>query len=176
MLKKNTVFSRLDWPLGPGLPVLACLFGISFVLLSFPADEKAEGKKASPPPAKSQAGAKHVTVADLKVDPAKLPPVAKKNVDFTKEIKPILKKACMDCHGGDSPFANFRLTDRKNALKGGDSGPVIIPGKSAQSVLIYYVSRLVPDMEMPPDYAGNSLTKEQVGLLRAWIDQGAKWE
>ncbi len=51
-----------------------------------------------------------------------------------------------------------------------------MPGHSAKSPLIYYISRLVPDMEMPPEGRGKPLTREQIGLFRAWIDQGVPWE
>jgi hypothetical protein len=63
-------------------------------------------------------------------------------------------------------------------IKGGESGDAaIIPGKSAESLLIHYVADLVEDMEMPPTDKRDkypALKKEQIALLRAWIDQGAK--
>ena len=59
-------------------------------------------------------------------------------------------------------------------LKGGDSGPVVVPGKSAESLLIALVQGLDPDSVMPKK--GSRLTPEQVGVLRAWIDQGLQWE
>jgi len=62
---------------------------------------------------------------------------------------------------------------RTDALKGGDSGPVIRPGNSAKSKLIQAVSGLGEGVLMP--FAGERLTAEQVGVLRAWIDQGAEW-
>src|SRR6185369_12348857 len=64
---------------------------------------------------------------------------------------------------------------RARALQGGERGVDILPGDSAKSPLIHYVSRLVEDMEMPPDGKGRALTPEKIGLLRAWIDQGAAW-
>src|SRR5207245_242161 len=63
----------------------------------------------------------------------------------------------------------------ESALKGGDNGVDLIPGNSAKSPLIFYVARLVEDMEMPPPGKGEPLTLAQIGLLRAWIDQGALW-
>ena len=110
------------------------------------------------------------------IDVSKLPPAAAKKVDFKKEIKPIFDKSCSDCHEGSTPSGGFRVDKREAALKGGEHGVAIIPGKSEKSPLIHYVVRLVKDLEMPPDGSGDPLTKEQVGLLRAWIDQGAKWE
>jgi hypothetical protein len=67
------------------------------------------------------------------------------------------------------------LDNRESALKGGDNGVDIVPGDSGKSPLVYYVARLVEDMEMPPAGKGDPLTPEQIGLLRAWIDQGAAW-
>jgi len=110
------------------------------------------------------------------LDPSKLPPASTKKVDFTHDIKPILENACWRCHGRESAKSHFRLTDRAAALKGGDEGVDIVPGQSAKSPLVYYTARLVKNMEMPPEGKGTPLTPEQVGLLRAWIDQGVAWD
>ena len=110
------------------------------------------------------------------MDESKLPPPAKVQIDFSRDIKPILTNTCYRCHSGEKPKSHFLLTSRETALKGGNEGVDILPGQSAKSPLIYYVSRLVPDMEMPPEGKGPALTQEQIGLLRAWIDQGVTWE
>ena len=110
------------------------------------------------------------------IDESKLPPPAQVQIDFSRDIKPILTNTCYRCHSGDKPKSHFLLTSRETALKGGNEGVDILPGQSAKSPLIHYVSRLVPDMEMPPEGKGTPLTREQVGLLRAWIDQGVAWE
>jgi mono/diheme cytochrome c family protein len=116
--------------------------------------------------------------ADPKVDIGKLPPpVKKKDVSFDKDIKAIYDKSCVKCHSGEKAKGDLRLDTREGALKGGEGGPAIVAGKSDQSHLVFYVADLVPDMEMPPlPKRGGfpALTKEQVGLVRAWIDQGAK--
>src|SRR5437660_5649483 len=109
------------------------------------------------------------------IDETKLPPPARVTVDFARDIKPIFETTCWRCHGPERPKSRFRLDNRESALKGGENGIDIIPGSSAKSPLIHYVARLVPDMEMPPPGKGQPLTPEQVGLLRAWIDQGAGW-
>ena len=62
---------------------------------------------------------------------------------------------------------------RSAALRGGDLGPDIIPGRSAESPLVSFVAGLEPDMLMPP--RGARLTRDEIGLIRAWIDQGASW-
>jgi hypothetical protein len=114
-----------------------------------------------------------------KLDPTKLPPPSgAKGLTFDKDVKPIFDQSCVKCHSGDKAKAKLRLDTRESALKGGESKDVpIVPGKSTQSHLLFYVADLVPDMEMPPKKKRTEfppLTKDQIGLLRAWIDQGAK--
>jgi len=113
---------------------------------------------------------------DAKAPPAtKLPPAAERPIDFIKDIQPIFAESCNDCHGGGEHEGGLRLDARKDALNGGDTGHVILTGKSAESLLIQYVAGAVPDKLMPPEDVGDPLTAKQVGLLRAWIDQGANW-
>jgi len=115
-------------------------------------------------------------VPAAEIDEAKLPPPAAKKIDFLRDIKPILEENCLRCHGPERPKSNFRLTNRASALKGGDNGVDILPGKSAKSPLIRYVARLDPEIQMPPEGKGAPLTSNQVSLLRAWIDQGFLWD
>jgi len=108
-----------------------------------------------------------------------LPPASeKKGLTFEKHIKPLLEKSCVKCHSGEKPKSKYRMDSLASVIKGGESGdPAIIPGNSAKSPMVAYVSELVEDMEMPPTDKRDkypALTKEQIGLLRAWIDQGAK--
>src|SRR5207253_3252484 len=95
---------------------------------------------------------------------AQLPPTVKRPVNFSKEIKPIFEASCIKCHGRGRVKAGFRLDTRETILKGGDSGPAIVPGKSADSLLIALVQGLDPDSVMPKK--GSRLTPEQIGLLR----------
>jgi mono/diheme cytochrome c family protein len=120
-----------------------------------------------------------VANAQTKIDKSKLPPAAdKKEVTYAADIKPIFEKSCVKCHGAEKPKARLRLDNLEGALKGGDNGKVIEAGKSADSVLVHNVAWLGDeDYFMPPkgNKAGIAqLTKEEVGLIRAWIDQGAK--
>lgn len=109
------------------------------------------------------------------VDLLKIPTAAKKKVSFKKEIWPILKEKCIDCHGPDKQKSEYRLDTREAAIKGGEyEEKAIIPGNSLKSPFIHFTARAVADMEMPPKKK-DFLTNEQVALLRAWIDQGAKW-
>jgi len=105
-----------------------------------------------------------------------LPPTATAQIDFSRDIQPILESACLRCHGPDKPKSHFRLDNRNSALRGGDENTNdIVPGNSLESLLVHYVARQVPDMEMPPDDKGTPLTPQQIALIRAWIDQGAAW-
>src|SRR5277367_1693578 len=71
------------------------------------------------------------------IDTSKLPPPATNVIDFTRDIRPILETSCLRCHGPEKPKSHFRLDDRADALKGGEKGVDIIPGKSASSPLIH---------------------------------------
>ncbi len=109
------------------------------------------------------------------VDISKLPPaVAKKDVTFDKDIKPIFEKACFKCHGDEKPKVKLRVNTIEGIKKGSDNGPVVVDGKSEKSLLVHTVAGLVEDMLMPPEGKADPLTKEQIGLVRAWIDQGMK--
>jgi hypothetical protein len=115
-------------------------------------------------------------VNGAEVDLSKLPPPASKQVDFAQDVKPIFDLSCVRCHGPERPKSGFRLDNREAALKGGHEGPDdIVPGQSAKSRLIHYVAGLDPDTIMPPEGKGDPLTREQVGVLRTWIDEGAAW-
>jgi mono/diheme cytochrome c family protein len=105
---------------------------------------------------------------------AQLPPPADHKIDFSKEIKPIFEASCVKCHGRGKDKGGLRIDTRETLLKGGDSGLVVVPGKSADSLLISLVQGFDPDSVMPKK--GSRLTPEQIGLLRAWIDQGADWD
>jgi hypothetical protein len=104
----------------------------------------------------------------------RLPPPASVRVDFDRDIRPIFETSCLRCHGPERPKSHFRLDDRAAALKGGREGVDIIPGDSGKSPLIRYVAMADDVIQMPPPGKG-ALTAAQVGLLRAWIDQGANW-
>jgi hypothetical protein len=113
------------------------------------------------------------------IDVSKLPPASdKKGVTFATDIKPIFDKSCTTCHGAEKQKGKLRLDSLAAALKGGQDGKVIEPGESAKSMLIANVAHLGDEDEFmpPPDNKAKipPLTKEQIGLLRAWIDQGAK--
>jgi mono/diheme cytochrome c family protein len=137
-------------------PLILCI-GVAFtasVLISLAADKKA-------------------------VDVSKIPPASdKKGVTYEADIKPIFEKSCVKCHGAEKQKGKLRLDSLAAALKGGEDGKVVEVGDSAKSMLIHNIAHVGDeDMFMPPPDNKDKipqLTKEQVGLIRAWIDQGAK--
>jgi mono/diheme cytochrome c family protein len=113
------------------------------------------------------------------VDTSKLPPASTKTgVTYATDIKPMFDKSCIKCHGADKQKGKLRLDSLAAVLKGGQDGAVVEPGKSAESMLVLNVAHLgdEDDFMPPPDNKDKipPLTKEQIGLIRAWIDQGAK--
>ena len=87
---------------------------------------------------------------------------------FDREIAPLLVRRCLDCHNGAEKKGMLDLSRAASATKGGESGAVLVPGKAADSLLW----QRVRDGEMPPK---KPLPKEEIELLRRWIDGGAKW-
>ncbi|HUE74963.1 MAG TPA: PSD1 and planctomycete cytochrome C domain-containing protein [Pirellulaceae bacterium] len=111
-----------------------------------------------------------------KIDATKLPPAAEKKVDFVTDIQPLFKKNCFSCHGAEAQEGGLRLDHKKRAFDGGDHGKAIVPGKSAESRLVHLIAGLDEEIGlMPPDGMGTPLTPAAIGLVRAWIDQGANW-
>src|SRR5262245_34602148 len=84
------------------------------------------------------------------VDVSKLPPAATRKIDFVKDIQPILAKSCYECHGEKKQEALLRWDAKAIALKGSEHGPVIVPGKSAQSVMIQLVAGLKGEDNLMP--------------------------
>jgi mono/diheme cytochrome c family protein len=95
-------------------------------------------------------------------------------IDFGRDVRPIFARTCFSCHGPDKQRSGLRLDRKADALKGGDLGKAIVPGKSADSPLVRYVSGVDADLVMPPA-PKERLTAAEVAVLRAWIDQGATW-
>ena len=115
-----------------------------------------------------------------KIDVSKLPLPVPRKVDFTADVYPIFKESCLSCHGPDKQKGKYRMDTKEGAFKvTEDHGPAIQAGKSEESAIIHMVCGLIDEMLMPPpsDKPGQSekLTAAQVGILRAWIDQGAEW-
>ena len=96
-------------------------------------------------------------------------------VDFKRDVQPVFAEKCYSCHGSEKQKGGLRLDRRKDALQGGDSGKVILPGKASESILIRNISGIDADNVMPPKGKGEPVSEKQVALLRAWIDAGAAW-
>jgi mono/diheme cytochrome c family protein len=94
-------------------------------------------------------------------------------VDFLKDIQPILAGHCYSCHGPEKQKGDLRWDSKESVFKAGEHGPVIVPRNSAKSRVMVLVSGQDPDLLMPP--RGERLTSAQINLLRSWIDQGASW-
>jgi len=98
----------------------------------------------------------------------------KEKVDFSAQIKPILNKHCITCHGGVKRNAKFSLLFRHEAIDTAESGKrVIVPGSASHSELIRRITSNDPEVRMP--YKEHPLSKEEIDLLTRWIDEGAPW-
>jgi hypothetical protein len=110
----------------------------------------------------------------------KLPPASTKSgVTYATYIKPIFDASCVKCHSGDRPKARLHMDTLEGVLKGTKEGKIVMPGDSTNSFIVKVVAHATSDHDswMPPpdNRAGiKPLTPEQIGLIRAWIDQGAK--
>ena len=93
-------------------------------------------------------------------------------VDFAKQIKPLLQKYCVSCHGGEMVESGFRADFGSLLLEGGDRGTVIVPGDAKKS-LLYQVLVGEGDVAQMP-FELPKLSDEQIALVEVWIDQGAK--
>jgi hypothetical protein len=99
-------------------------------------------------------------------------PQAPARVDFDRDVRPILKTSCQACHLGPIAQADLRMDSRDSLLKGGVSGPAIVPGESHSSLLLGRVRGEGGPPRMPP---GLSLSDAQIATLAAWVDAGAPW-
>jgi len=141
-------------------PVIICL-GVTLIL-SLATVQAAEKEKKN-----------------TKVDTSKLPPAASvTGVTYAKDIKPIFEKSCIKCHGSEKQKAKLRLDSLEAALKGSENGKVVLPGDSAGSILVHNVAHIGDEDDFMPSPDNKDkippLKPEQIGLIRAWIDQGAK--
>ncbi|HTE20474.1 MAG TPA: DUF1549 domain-containing protein, partial [Armatimonadota bacterium] len=114
-----------------------------------------------------------VTAAAAGPSPANGAPAPKSTPDSATQVRLLLEKRCIACHGPDHQQGGLRLDLREEALKGGTSGAAIVPAKGAESLLHRLVAGKEPRRVMPP--TGPRLTAAQVALVRGWIDSGAPW-
>ena len=100
-------------------------------------------------------------------------------VDFDRQIRPVLEKSCLSCHGAKKPKGGLDLSHGAKALAGGNSGPLLVPHQPDKSLLYRVLTGQEPGMDMPPASASpekaKKLTGEEVALVREWIQSGANW-
>jgi mono/diheme cytochrome c family protein len=94
--------------------------------------------------------------------------------DFARDVLPILRRSCFECHGPDKQKGGLRLDSKQAAFQGGDAGDAIVPGKPDDSELLRRVLLPKDDPDVMPA-RGELLTKAQSDVLRAWISAGAAW-
>ncbi len=122
-----------------------------------------------------------VTADEYELDKSKIPAAAEKEVDFVKDIKPLIEKSCISCHSGRRPKSRYSMETREKTIAGGSSKKkAIVDKKSETSPLIHFISDATDDEDLWMPVVDKrekypKFTKEQIGLVRAWIDQGAKW-
>ncbi|MFM9118603.1 MAG: c-type cytochrome domain-containing protein, partial [Planctomycetota bacterium] len=97
-------------------------------------------------------------------------------VDFEKEVLPILRRSCLACHNATAKEGDLILESPQTILKGGSEGPAVVAGKGTESLLLKVAAHQAEPV-MPPkgnDVKAKNLSPEELGLIKLWIDQGAK--
>ena len=97
-------------------------------------------------------------------------------VDFDREILPIFRKKCLACHNATDAEGELVLETPASILRGGETGPAVIPQKGNDSLLLMFASNREEPFMPPPknDRNAEPLTPQELGLIKLWIDQGAK--
>jgi len=98
-------------------------------------------------------------------------------VDFQKDVRPVLSDACFQCHGPDpeTRLAGMRLDTQEGAFAARPNGTPIVPGDPAASLVYQRLTAENAAIRMPPEYAHKEVTPEQIETIRQWIEQGADW-
>jgi ankyrin repeat protein len=93
-------------------------------------------------------------------------------IDFNRDVKPILRTKCYSCHGPSQQMGSLRLDQKERAMVAGRGAPAIVPGNAAESLMYRRISsgKLGPQMPLT-----GALSGEEIATLKGWIDQGAKW-
>ena len=110
---------------------------------------------------------------------------ADSEVSYSKDVQPIFEKYCFECHdhSGEGVVASgFSVRDYDSVMKGTELGQVVVAGSSMSSTLYLVVAqKTAPEIHMPPHHRqawaegrGSPLSADDVGIIQAWIDQGAK--
>jgi len=121
-----------------------------------------------------------VSAQDAATPAAPLPPASTKTgLTYATDIKPIFDANCVKCHSGDKPKAHLHLDTLEGILKGNKWGPAVKAGDAANSIVVKAAAHQLKDKDgwmppMPNKAGAKTLTPEQIGLVIAWINQGAK--
>ena len=92
---------------------------------------------------------------------------------FEKRVRPILVERCYDCHGEETAEGKLRLDSKSGWARGGESGPAIVPGDPAASLLLRAVQYTDEQLKMPPEDGGGKLSDAEIAALTTWIRRGA---
>ena len=116
-----------------------------------------------------------LTACTLAILPV-IPVWAVEPISYDRQIAPILSRACFQCHGPDEAArkAKLRLDVHEDAIADHDVHVPVVPGSPDTSEVFLRITSNDPDAVMPPPKSGEKLTPEQIELIRAWIEQGAK--
>src|SRR5262245_481126 len=118
-----------------------------------------------------------LVAAALSAEPG-LADVQNRQVEFNRDVRPILSDYCYTCHGPDK--ANRKTALRFDTQEGAfaDLGGhrAIVPGDLAKSEMIRRITAADEAVRMPPVYSGRTLTAQQIDLLSRWVEQGAQWQ
>lgn len=139
-------------------PLLQIILTALFCLPVLPGTAADESKPPAPQP---------IAIRDIK---------RRSPIDFESEILPILKANCLACHNQTTTKADLILETPQTIRKGGESGPAVIPGKPKESLLLQMASHQKRPLMPPKDNkaAAADLRPEELGLIKLWIEQGAK--
>jgi mono/diheme cytochrome c family protein len=94
--------------------------------------------------------------------------------DFKKEVQPILETNCVRCHTESKVKGGLRIDTYERLMEGGDTADAVVPGKPDESELLVRIHLRPIDEGVMPD-EGQALTGEEVAILDAWVESGAKW-
>ena len=99
-------------------------------------------------------------------------------IDFNREVRPVLSDNCFQCHGPDEKhrMAGLRLDTKEGAFAQTKRGRLIVPGDPAKSLIFQRMAHAEPARRMPPPCREPEVTDKQIDTVRHWIAEGAKWQ
>ncbi|HUS36746.1 MAG TPA: c-type cytochrome domain-containing protein, partial [Verrucomicrobiae bacterium] len=113
---------------------------------------------------------------EAKLEPTSISDIKRaKPIDFSAEIIPLFQKSCLACHNAKDAKGELVLETPTTILKGGETGPAVVPGKSAESLLLKVAAHQSKPLMPPKNNKADAkpLTPDELGLVKLWIDHGA---